>query len=285
MLFLFLLLALTGLKLSHEFIPDDYFWYSNKHKLFNFMSVDMKANLLLNGSFEEYEECPDEPGQLYLGKSWSIPNKTTPDFFHSCQTEVGSFGIPYNYKGHQIAHSGNAYCGLVIATAKSEFKDYREYIQGELSTELIKGRLYDVSFYLNWSGFSNYFCNKIGYLFLNNELNGSHGGNTKRKKKVRTDSGKKNTIIQNSHGVVDLDIGLLSDRNSWHRIEIQYQAKGRERFIILGLFGDNFNEEEYQQFCDNRIGFDASIVKERNWEGAYYFIDSISITESDFSHQ
>ena len=74
--------------------------------------------------------------KIYLGGfnngilNWSIPNYGTTDFFDSCSEDNGI----KNYNGYQKPKAGTTYAGMYFYTEKN----YREYIQGELSKTLVE---------------------------------------------------------------------------------------------------------------------------------------------------
>lgn len=67
-------------------------------------------NLVPNGSFEEYTECPQFAQQLTFAPPWSVLFGT-PDYFNACCT-TSYVGVPQNFAGSTYAAEGNAYLGL-----------------------------------------------------------------------------------------------------------------------------------------------------------------------------
>jgi hypothetical protein len=93
-------------------------------------------------------------------------------------------------------------------------------------------------------------------------------------------STKLNTILPNSQGYVSLSLDSLMDRESWHRVEFTYLANGGEKYLILGLFGDNASHENYERYIGKVYGKPSRIG-----EVSYYYIDEISVEKSDFAHR
>lgn len=128
-------------------------------------------NLVLNPSFEDTVSCPNQINQVNRAAGWSSW-AVTPDYFHDCANSTApNFGVPFNNRGFQIAHTGNAYAGLftrAILTPNS-----REYIGGSLSTPLTPGNLYYVSFWVNHADTSilNIATNNIGLRFTTSAYN------------------------------------------------------------------------------------------------------------------
>lgn len=69
-------------------------------------------NLVPNGSFEEYTECPDQLNQIHLSDGWSR-FRGSPDYFNRCAE--GSFtGVPSNWSGWQEPATGDGYAGVLL---------------------------------------------------------------------------------------------------------------------------------------------------------------------------
>lgn len=241
-------------------------------------------NLLYNGSFEDCFGCPDEPGALKVCEYWSIPNHTTPDLFKRCSHATPYLEIPYNFIGTQEPKSGSAYGGIILLEGSDRYRDYREYIQGELKETLQANTQYKVTFYISWAEYSNYFCDRIGYLFSADQLipKPKEPEPKKRKKKKRQEpegQSPLNTILPTSDGYVSLHLDTIVDRESWHKVEFTYQAKGGERYMILGLFDDNATEKDYERYTSEVFGKPLRIG-----QASYYYIDDISVEKSAFTH-
>ncbi len=99
-------------------------------------------NLVYNGSFEEYTECPDQLSQMHRATGW-IRYRGTPDYFNRCSpVDSGTpidqmLGIPLNSFGWQEAATGDAYAGAYTWTGFPE--DYREHFGSMLSAPLQVG--------------------------------------------------------------------------------------------------------------------------------------------------
>lgn len=64
-----------------------------------------------------------------------------PIFFHSCNG--GYAGVPSNWQGYQVPHTGNAYAGIIVY---GELDGYREYIGIELTEPTIINQTYHICF-------------------------------------------------------------------------------------------------------------------------------------------
>src|SRR5438552_3885310 len=127
-------------------------------------------NLVPNGSFESYTDCPYSKNTLPV---YSYVNFATPWFaasakkgstyYNSCtNTEVNpGYGIPYNgVGGFQNARTDSAYVGVTLFF--SSVKNYRQYIEVKLANSLLKGKTYDVTFYVSFANFCRYSIDAIG---------------------------------------------------------------------------------------------------------------------------
>jgi OmpA-OmpF porin, OOP family len=233
-------------------------------------------NLIMNGDFEDCLICPDFEGQLELCPNWFIPNNSTPDLFKKCNFK-SYVNIPMNAVGYQDAFSGEAYAGLALIY--NENRNYSEYIGANFTHELEENVSYLVSFYLSWADYSNYFCDRIGYLFTTNKTEHKK----KRKNKGRFGKAKADNILLKSNGYVFLNYDSIKDRQSWHKVEFTYHANGGERYLVLGLFADNITDDDYRKYMSKSFG------KPSNFGSvSYYYIDNISVEplkKIEYSHE
>lgn len=108
-------------------------------------------NLVPNGSFEEYTECPTSEAQIDRATGWSYFSGT-PDYFHACNSN-DSMDVPLNLIGYQAAFDGEGYAGL--ATFLEGTPTFRECVQRELSEPLVPGVTYHLSMVASPGGFGN----------------------------------------------------------------------------------------------------------------------------------
>lgn len=118
-----------------------------------------QVNLVPNGSFEEYDTCPDNLSQISYAKYWFSPNLSTPDYFNSCSISNAS-SVPTNDLGFQIAEVGNGYAGIVIYETQT-ISGYQEYIEVKLNIPLDYMKKYNLSFYFSVANNSYYSTNLI----------------------------------------------------------------------------------------------------------------------------
>lgn len=113
-------------------------------------SPSQAQNLVPNGSFEEYTECPSIMAQVPYATGWSVFSQS-PDYFHACNTN-DSMDVPLNLVGYQPAFDGEGYAGVVTFLEGSQ---YRECVQHELAEPLIPGGTYYLSMVASPGGFGN----------------------------------------------------------------------------------------------------------------------------------
>jgi hypothetical protein len=204
-------------------------------------------NLVSNPSFEINSYCPFELGDLASLASWSrIPaHFDSPDYFHSCSSYVG---VPSNMIGNQVAYDGNAYVGLI--TYYNGQSNYREYIKTHLTSPMIAGQSYIISFYVSCADNCKYSSNNIGAKITQDMI---YGNMTNESLNI-TPNITYSTPISNISG--------------WTLISGTYTSSGNEQYLTIGNF---YNDNLTQVENINPLG---------SYEGAYYYIDQVSVTQS-----
>ena len=214
-----------------------------------------QANLVINGSFEQYTQCPANDGDLYA-IGWFNPTGNTPDYFNACNALAypHNFGVPGNNHfalgGFQYAHTGFAYAGICC---RSSSHNGREYISDSLVNPLQTGKRYKVEFYVSLSDSCNGAIKALGlYLSDTNPYPGYY-------------------TLSNLHyspQIVNTG-GFLSDTSHWMKISGFYEAHGGEKFITIGCFPQ-----------DDSVQVDSLGPPYGGWlYGVYYYIDDVSIVE------
>ena len=173
--------------------------------------------LLVNGSFEDHSKCPRSVAPHKLKGISNVRSvASSPTYFNSCSQVVG---VPQNWAGHQAAKDGEGYMGMVLTSQNGDRTD-RQYVQLELKEPLQNGHRYAVSFWVNAADGSGYITDRIGACF------------------TETDRSRKG-VLHDLIGKPDLENPLdrfLSDTTAWMKVEGTYNAKGGERFLIVGNF-------------------------------------------------
>jgi len=226
-----------------------------------------QENLIPNGDFEEYSDCPTSistPGDYQIEKciGWYAPTLATPDYFNACASWPAS--VPNNIISYLYPQSGNAYMGVFndycFETEQNLCNDgfWIEYIQTELSEPLTKDSLYEFSCFIAFTNNIGYQIafSEFGALFTNDAL-------------LRTDTKPFDETPQvlNKKGNIILD-------TDWKFFSGEFIAKGGEKFITMGFFMDTLNLDTITR-PDNEY-------EVANWRyGGYYFIDNCSLTKKE----
>src|SRR6185369_14842933 len=96
-------------------------------------------NLVPNPGFETQTSCPGT-SQITVAPPWNSPSLNTPDLMNDTCTFQ-------NFPGR----SGHGCAGIYTYNS---FLNNREYIQAPLTTPMVAGHLYHVSFYVKYSNFT-----------------------------------------------------------------------------------------------------------------------------------
>jgi hypothetical protein len=220
-------------------------------------------NLVPNPGFEQFSVCPTGFGEVPLATGWSIPLfSTTPDYFNACNS-IGNVDVPQSICGYEAAHSGDAYAGILtfhIQQQTTMQKNYREYIQCELTDSLIAGVSYCISWYVSACDSCDYVCNNMGMLFSHVQINDTCSPNPCNL----------NYLPQ----LENPSTNNLNNRNGWTEISGTYIATGGEKYIIIGNFRDTTTTTGTFTGWGVQSGSDLNYF-------AYYFVDDILVERCD----
>lgn len=245
--------------------------------LFTCSVCKAQFNLVPNPSFEQFSLCPFGFGQIPNAAGWNIPLfSTTPDYFNACCTNL-NVDVPQNLCGYESARTGNAYSGIVtfhIQQQTTQQKNYREYIQSELTDSLIAGVEYCIRWYVSACDSCNYVCNNMGMFFSHVQVNDTC---------VPPNPCNLNYLPQ----LENPSTNNLNNPNGWTQISGTYTATGGEKYIIIGNFRDTSGT------TGSYTGWGAPTGSDLNYI-ALYFIDDIlvapcdsltGINETNFAHE
>ena len=200
-----------------------------------------------NPSFEDTVSCPLTQDQVSYATGWEAFGQSS-DYFNSCSIP-GDVGVPYNYYGEQNAATGNAYCGLIAYVKYIE--DWREYIGTQLSSELISGTKYYVSFKSSLSDSSNYAVNNLGVLFST----------------VPFDEFT-NPALPNNHAQLQAQ-QIFSNKINWTVLSGSFIADSAYKYLLIG----NFFKDSV---CDTLfVGIGTQMS---NFDESYYYIDDVCVS-------
>lgn len=205
-------------------------------------------NLVQNPSFETYSNCPSGLEQINRATHWDRPANTsgTPDYFNTCAT-LNQVVVPSNAFGNQQPYEGNAYAGIATIIIWGN-PDYREYIQTELSSAMIAGQTYYLSFYVSLADATRLASNNMGAVFSVTPINGNG-----------------NYLPLNIIPHI-VNQTIIIDTTAWTQISGTYVASGNEKYLTIGNFFTN--SQTQTQISNPNAGFGQ----------AYYYIDNVSVT-------
>lgn len=223
-------------------------------------AIGMKSqNLVLNPSFENFTPAPiiGCAGSGYGNvTNWYNPDVqdscSTPDWYSSCTTLLGA--TPNASFGYQVAHTGSAYAGIISKDQTTT--DYREYIEGQLSSPLTAGQNYCISFYVSLGNKSYLYCNNFG-MYLSNSLT-QYPTNY-----CKTSASHPLTVTPQLNYTC-----TVTDTTNWVRLQWNYTATGGEQYFTIGNF---FNDGSTTSGVNNAGALLTGPF-------AYYYIDDVSIS-------
>lgn len=211
-------------------------------------------NLVPNPSFEQYSTCPNSAGQIDYSAPWFAPTTGTPDYFNSCINGDSLWGnilgVPYNAFGFQNARTGSAYSGLFTQYPSN----YREYIEVQLTTPLVSGIKYYISFFISLADSAQLASDDIGMYLSPVTISTSNNFNLSYVPQIYNPEGN-----------------FLSDKLNWMEISGEYIAVGGEKYIVIGNFKDDANTDI--------IGVaGGGVLMFQDWDKPYYYIDDICVS-------
>lgn len=205
------------------------------------LPIKAQENLVPNGSFEEHTGC------IFLDSDCNdwVSFRDSPDYFHYCFSNSYSNGA-----GFQLPRTGEAYAGFIGYDKNNS--NAREYFGVALTSTLITGEKYYVSFYVS-SGYKkhalNITHNNIGVMFTTYSYYDPFGA----------------LPLPNFAHINETEI--ISDTINWIKISGSFIADSAYTFIVIGNFFDN-------TFIDT-LNFPDSVGNFRS----YYFIDDVCVSK------
>ncbi len=196
-------------------------------------------NLVPNPGFEVYSTCPNSIGLITFNpgyssfltaQGWVSPLQSgSPDYFHTCATPASNVHVPETIFGHQYAHTGDAFAGIIAWHARKTnnvwYDEAREYLQCKLLQPLQAGQKYCLSFYVSPTVSANFNYNyvgvdKIGINFSEYKIDQTTG----------------TTMTLTAH--VSTPAGVYyTDTTGWIKVSEIFTASGKEEWMTIGCFG------------------------------------------------
>lgn len=155
--------------------------------------------------------------------------------------------------GIQKANSGKCYAGFYLFS----HHDYHEYLITQLMSPLTGGVKYDLTFYLSLADYSRATIEQIGVCFLKSKVTYTGSGYA---------TGLKPIYIK-----INEEVG--SDTVEWHKLTLEYKAKGGEQFLLIGSW------DEGRIDATNVLAPRGSHtrINQKTDRDAYYYIDDVSL--------
>ena len=199
-------------------------------------------NLVPNGDFEGFSNCPIGPGQLNFAIPWTDPTNASSDYYNGCNplTMPCQAGCGY----YQYPHSGIGYAAI-----EGAYNYGREYIQVHLLSSLVNNKCYYVEFFINHANSSQFGINNMGAYLSDTAITSQYTGSLNINPQILLPGNP-----------------VISDTINWTKIYGLYQANGGENYITIGNFKNNANT--IYQVIDSSFPADA-----------YYSIDDVSMYE------
>ena len=228
--------------------------------------INAQSNLVLNPSFEQYDECKNiDLGIIDFGKVnfWNTPGLCSSDYYNACivNNDSGNFigcSVPLNSTGFEYPYSGNAYVGIVNGINIPGDFFSSECIQGTIRDSLKIAHKYILKFYISLAEYQDrYGCfDNIDVYFSDTSIN-------------------LGTILfpipliphfSNPTG------NIFNKKIGWQKVEGTYTAHGGERKIIIG----NFNTRTSNHIYDCKgLGITTS-----DYYSNYIYIDDVSLIDT-----
>ncbi len=216
-------------------------------------SVQLHAqNLVTNGNCDTYTTPPNTYGQVCYGTGWTSPSGTcsvivgtgSPDYYNT--NGSGGAKPPATFWSSLMPHSGSGMQGFA-GYYTSSGSPYREYIQYHLSSPMVPGVLYQVSWFISNGSttFHGYGCNHIGAYFSTTAVTQTGG-----------------SVMPYVPQVQDTAV-LFS--TTWVQKSFTFTPAAPYTYITIGNFYSNANTT-VQQFVSP-----STVV------GAYYYVDDVVV--------
>jgi len=226
--------------------------------LFLFKST-LAQNLIRNGSFENYNTPINWNwwGGDFIGYYVNPPDTVmidwkqfnSPDYFLSACTHTYA-SVPINRFGYSNAFHGNGYVGFGQFPSTNS---YSEYFYQQLSSTLIGGKTYCLSFYVSKADRKEYALKNIGAHFS-----------------ISVPTMISSAYINSTPQILNQN-GFITDTLQWTQIQGCFTAQGGEQYITIGNFNSSSNIDTLFVGTNNPIPSDP--------EYAYYYIDDITLID------
>lgn len=217
------------------------------------LSANSQAkNIVCNSGFEskgqtEYLGLGFDYFQFFSVDHWIAPTMGTSDYFFKSQW---GYNIdPNEYGGMVQPSEGIAFAGI-IPWVKG--REYREYLQGELTELPQKGKTYCFSMKISTGNLCSEMVEELGVYFSGKRV---------------VNKNTKFTIDYQPQVNIDLSV-LNASPETWTMVTGTFVADGTEKYFTLGNFKEDSATVLYKR---------EGIANPMNW--CYYYIDEVQLEE------
>ena len=230
-----------------------------------FSTKVFSQNLIPNGDFEIFSDCPEDISEFEFLDAWMNPSDLgSPDFFNACAQDSCAVSVPMNFTGNSIpAQSGTGYVGFGVALYEYGYvvQEAKEYLMIELSEDLIEGLEYTFTLYAYRPDLTTAASPIQAHI-------------------------SSIPLISEEFENIEVTANLLDTEPvseiEWVKYSSDYISNGTEKYITIGNFQsiDSLEEsilfpiDESLDLCDD-IEYDEEII--------YYLIDNVSFEEKVMS--
>lgn len=223
-------------------------------------------NLVPNGSFENYTNCPTS--NSFYGKvtDWYNPNTASPDYFNPCGITSTIPGHGSQLFGYQLPRTGTSLAGAGWYGLGGGFYDY---IQVQFSQPLVSGETYKVSFWVSLANNVQFASDDIGAYIsdLPFKSNASVLPATITNV-VATTPASFGVFTTLTPQIKVVDNSFVEDTLNWVEITGLYVSHGGEQAITIGCF-------------EPWTTTGTKIVNPTAGGRSYYFIDDVSVENTN----
>lgn len=217
------------------------------------------GNLVRNPGFESNSTSvittwlKENPVGTELVSGWKTPSLATPDYYNSDQSTCDGFPVATARSG---TGRGAIICGM--QTQLPNVRNYKEYLQGELTSPLIAGKEYAVSFWVTLDCASPQTSTGIGAYFSEQRIT--------QQSKERLNV--KPQVI--SYEKITYEAG-------WTLISGNFIAKGGEQYITIGSYSDT-SVISLESLGSHPVTFIAS---PHIGTHVYFYVDDVCVSPAE----
>ncbi|MBS1611625.1 MAG: T9SS type A sorting domain-containing protein [Bacteroidetes bacterium] len=222
--------------------------------------LSQAQNLVVNPSFETTSGCPQGISQFSLATGWSQGNSgadscTTSDLYAGCASSIGGANSPAGLLGNQPSRTGTHHAGIILQEGfvgcAALGSNYREYIQGQLTSPMVAGQKYVVKFYVSLPENVMWASSDFQVWLGNNQY---------------THNACPSSQLMPITPQLSYCGPAVMDTVNWVELKWIYTATGGEQFFIIGNFRSDANSNSVPFKCGSFNPY------------AYYYIDDVEIS-------